>query len=42
MGRPPHKRYELFLAEYRFGMARLTVQGKPGFTTSRIEIDREG
>lgn len=41
-GNPPHKREGLEDAEDRFEMTRLAVQGMPGFTASRMEIDREG
>ena len=41
-GNPPHKRAGLEDAEDRFEMTRLAVQGMPGFTASRMEIDREG
>ena len=41
-GNPPHKREGLEDAEDRFEMTRLAVQGIPGFTASRMEIDREG
>lgn len=41
-GNPPHKRAGLEDAEDRFEMTRLAVHGMPGFTASRMEIDREG
>ena len=41
-GNPPHKHGGLADAEYRFEMTRLAVSGIPGFTASRMEIDREG
>ena len=41
-GNPPHKREGLADAEHRFEMTRLAVSGMPGFTASRMEIDREG
>ncbi len=41
-GNPPHKRVGLEDAEDRFEMTRLAVHGMPGFTASRMEIDREG
>ena len=41
-GNPPHKRTGLEDAEHRFEMTRLAVHGKPGFSASRMEIDREG
>lgn len=41
-GNPPHKRDGLEDAEDRFEMTRLAVLNKPGFTASRMEIDREG
>jgi len=41
-GNPPHKRAGLEDAEDRFEMTRLAVYGMPGFTPSRMEIDREG
>ena len=39
-GNPPHKRAGLEDAEHRFEMTRLAVHGKPGFSASRMEIDR--
>ena len=41
-GNPPHKRSGLEDAENRYEMTRLAIYGKPDFTASRIEIDREG
>ena len=41
-GNPPHKRAGLEDAEDRFEMTRLAVHGMPGFSPSRMEIDREG
>ncbi len=41
-GNPPHKRAGLEDAEDRYEMSRLAVHGMPGFTASRMEIDREG
>ena len=41
-GNPPHKRVGLEDAEDRYEMTRLAVYGKPGFSASRMEIDREG
>ena len=41
-GNPPHKHDGLADAEYRYEMTRLAVSGIPGFTASRMEIDREG
>lgn len=41
-GNPPHKRGGLEDAEDRFEMTRLAVFGMPGFTASRMEVDREG
>lgn len=41
-GNPPHKKDGLENAEDRFEMTRLAVHGVPGFTASRMEIDREG
>ena len=41
-GNPPHKRNGLEDAEDRYEMTRLAVHGMPGFTASRMEIDREG
>ena len=41
-GNPPHKREGLADAGHRFEMTRLCVTGIPGFTASRMEIDREG
>ena len=41
-GNPPHKHEGLEDAEDRFEMTRLAVQGVPGFTASRMELDREG
>lgn len=41
-GNPPHKRAGLEDAEDRYEMTRLAVHGMPGFTASRMEIDREG
>ena len=41
-GNPPHKRDGLEDAEDRFEMTRLAVFNTPGFTASRMEIDREG
>ena len=41
-GNPPHKRAGLEDAEDRYEMTRLAVYGMPGFTASRMEIDREG
>ena len=41
-GNPPHKREGLEDAEHRFEMTRLAVFNTPGFTASRMEIDREG
>lgn len=41
-GNPPHKHMALEDAEHRFEMTRLAVSGQPGFTASRMEIDREG
>lgn len=41
-GNPPHKHEGLEDAEDRFEMTRLAVQGIPGFTASRMEVDREG
>jgi len=39
---PPHKHHDLAPAEHRFEMTRLAVLGKPGFTASRMELDRTG
>ena len=41
-GNPPHKREGLEPASQRFEMARLAVAGRPCFSASRIELDREG
>lgn len=41
-GNPPHKRAGLEDAEDRYEMTRLAVYGMPGFTASRMELDREG
>ena len=41
-GNPPHKRVGLEDAEDRYEMTRLAIYGKPGFSASRMEIDREG
>lgn len=41
-GNPPHKKAGLAPAQDRFEMTRLALIGKPLFTASRLEIDREG
>ncbi len=41
-GNPPHKHEGLADAEHRFEMTRLAVSGLPGFTASRMELEREG
>ena len=41
-GNPPHKHAELADAEHRFEMTRLATLRDPAFSTSRVEIDREG
>jgi nicotinate-nucleotide adenylyltransferase len=41
--RPPHKRHEVYAgAEDRYAMVCAALEGVPGFTASRIELDREG
>ncbi len=41
-GNPPHKHEGLAPAEDRFEMTHLALIGKPGFTASRMELDRTG
>ena len=42
-GRPPHKvMQELEYKEHRYEMVRLSVESNPGFTISRLELDRDG
>jgi nicotinate-nucleotide adenylyltransferase len=40
---PPHRADPVTAdAEHRFAMAKLAAQGKPGWSASRIELDRNG
>lgn len=41
VGNPPHKS-DLESSEHRYNMLKLAVEGNPGLTVSRIEIDRPG